>query len=374
MSETLPAHPDLDWYKKAAKQQLLSLRASNPAAKLADAQLAIAREHGFASWRKLKERIDQITTDLPALFDAIKRDDRTLIAQLLKRKPALARAADANGHTALHVAAEDNNPDAIAILLASKANVQASFGQSAHTALSWALTTRAFDSAAALVRGGVKPDFFCAAGLGDLDRVKTFFDHKGNLRPNASHTGSSRFAPDGSRLPCPPTESRELISDALYFACRNGHATVTRELLAHDPDLSFRAFMGGTPLHWAYFGGNRKIVELLLAHGADPNLRDSVFHCTARTFGLCVAANWGFAPILIKTLQCDPTGLNTLDGRGTPLHEAARSGNAQIVQILLKIGADPKVRDREHKTALDRAVAGKHDATAAILLQASPPA
>ena len=68
MSETeaLPAHPNLDWYKKAAKKRLEELRTRDPDARLADAQLSIARENGFSSWRKLKDRIDQLT-DLPKL-------------------------------------------------------------------------------------------------------------------------------------------------------------------------------------------------------------------------------------------------------------------------------------------------------------------
>ena len=30
-TETLPAHPNLDWYKKSAKKRLAELRAGNPA-------------------------------------------------------------------------------------------------------------------------------------------------------------------------------------------------------------------------------------------------------------------------------------------------------------------------------------------------------
>ncbi|MBC8105214.1 MAG: hypothetical protein H7Z14_01375, partial [Anaerolineae bacterium] len=52
-----PARPHLDWYRKAAKKKLDELHRTNPAAKLADAQLAIAREHGFPSWRALNKHM-----------------------------------------------------------------------------------------------------------------------------------------------------------------------------------------------------------------------------------------------------------------------------------------------------------------------------
>jgi cytohesin len=365
-AETLPPHPNLDWYKKSAKKRLDELRATNPSARLANAQLAIAREHGFPSWRKLKERIDQ-ATDLPKLFDSIRRHETAAIRDLLRQKPGLSRLADDEGQTAIHIAAESNNPDAIVLLLESKADPKVYYGRSAHNALSWSLTTGAFDSANALVRNGIEPDFFCAAGMGDVDRVRSFFDSNGKLIANASHTGSSRWSPDGTRMPAPPATARERISDALYFASRNGYAPVVRELLAHDPDLSFRAFLGGTALHWAYYSGQREVVEILLRAGADPTLRDHEFNCTPRAFGICVASSWGIAPIFRRVIQMDPSVVNIFEGRGTPLHESARAGNARFVEALLRAGADPSIRDADGKTPLDYAREVKCDAAMDIL-------
>src|SRR5262245_12685203 len=56
----LPEHPNLDWLKNRAKEKLRQLRAAQPTAKLAQAQLAVAREYGFPSWRKLKQHVDTI--------------------------------------------------------------------------------------------------------------------------------------------------------------------------------------------------------------------------------------------------------------------------------------------------------------------------
>ena len=53
-----PARPSLEWLKKTAKDELKRLRARNPGAVLAEAQLALAREYGFDSWRKLKRHVE----------------------------------------------------------------------------------------------------------------------------------------------------------------------------------------------------------------------------------------------------------------------------------------------------------------------------
>jgi hypothetical protein len=60
MSRDLPEVPNLDHLKKQAMVLLRKLQQRNPAAKLAAAQHALAREYGFASWPKLKAHIESI--------------------------------------------------------------------------------------------------------------------------------------------------------------------------------------------------------------------------------------------------------------------------------------------------------------------------
>jgi|GEM_PF-1500721 len=78
MSRTLPPHPHLDHLKKQAKELLHTLQQQNPALKLSDAQHALARDYGFASWPKLKvyveslSRVDTPTTTLEAMPPAEK--------------------------------------------------------------------------------------------------------------------------------------------------------------------------------------------------------------------------------------------------------------------------------------------------------------
>jgi hypothetical protein len=58
MSRNLPDRPNLEFLKKEAKALLDSWQRTDPAAQLADAQHALAREYGFASWPKLKTHVD----------------------------------------------------------------------------------------------------------------------------------------------------------------------------------------------------------------------------------------------------------------------------------------------------------------------------
>ena len=50
--------PNLEWLRKHAKRRLAELRKTDPSAKLADAQFALAKELGFSSWRALKTQFD----------------------------------------------------------------------------------------------------------------------------------------------------------------------------------------------------------------------------------------------------------------------------------------------------------------------------
>ena len=54
MSRQLPARPNLEHLRKQSRELLALLRRGDPSVQLADAQHALAREYGFASWPKLK--------------------------------------------------------------------------------------------------------------------------------------------------------------------------------------------------------------------------------------------------------------------------------------------------------------------------------
>jgi catechol 2,3-dioxygenase-like lactoylglutathione lyase family enzyme len=56
----LPARPSLEQLRKQAKERLVTLRATNPSARLAHAQLLLAREYGFNNWPKLVDHVSSV--------------------------------------------------------------------------------------------------------------------------------------------------------------------------------------------------------------------------------------------------------------------------------------------------------------------------
>lgn len=58
----LPARPSLEQLRKQAREKLKRLRRTDPAAMLADAQFALAREYGFESWPKLVHHVEEVAS------------------------------------------------------------------------------------------------------------------------------------------------------------------------------------------------------------------------------------------------------------------------------------------------------------------------
>jgi len=120
---TLPERASLDYLKKLAKERLRDLRATNPAAKLTDAQLAVARDHGFSSWRALKAEVDRRRKPaVEQFFEASVAGDVERMRQMLREHPGFARERF-RGTTALHLAVR--NPDAVRLVLEHGAEVHA---------------------------------------------------------------------------------------------------------------------------------------------------------------------------------------------------------------------------------------------------------
>jgi len=60
VAKKLPARPNLEHLRGQAKTRLTALRKRNARARLADAQLAVARECGFSSWPALTRHVEQL--------------------------------------------------------------------------------------------------------------------------------------------------------------------------------------------------------------------------------------------------------------------------------------------------------------------------
>ncbi len=106
MSRQLPAKPNLEHLKKQAKELLRDFQQGKPDAielfrvfaldsapshaKLADAQHVLARDYGFASWPRLKERVESLTlTPAEQLAAAVRASNARRVGRVLEEHPEL---------------------------------------------------------------------------------------------------------------------------------------------------------------------------------------------------------------------------------------------------------------------------------------------
>jgi ankyrin repeat protein len=225
--------------------------------------------------------------DPEEIFKAAERGDAAKVRQLLASDTTLANAKGAYNKTPLHWAAEKNHAEVAQLLISAGADINAevSWGM---TPLAWAANMGSRDVAEVLLANGAGPqlNMWCAAGLGMLDVVQSFWDGPDKLKPGAGQT-RSRESGDGKWEKVQPAESyAELVSDAFYIAARNGHVEVARFLLDKGADVDYRGFFGAPGLHWAAINGHKSMIEFLMERGANPNLRDQRFNSTALGWAL----------------------------------------------------------------------------------------
>jgi hypothetical protein len=108
MPQALPAKPNLDWLRKAAKKRLTALRAAKPNARLYQAQHALANDYGFPSWRALKAHIGSAHPRLAErdrIFDAARAGDVAAVRRAFASgfNPA---TPDRDGRTIFQIAKE----------------------------------------------------------------------------------------------------------------------------------------------------------------------------------------------------------------------------------------------------------------------------
>ena len=136
-TRSLREHPDLDQLKRQAKELLQAFsageikavaevnahyRGADPANfALHEAQLVLARAHGFDSWPKLKAHVDGVTVQ--RLIDAVRAGDLAETRALLKIRPELAHMSTGNLQV-LHHAVLARSPEMVRVLMQHGANAR----------------------------------------------------------------------------------------------------------------------------------------------------------------------------------------------------------------------------------------------------------
>lgn len=343
MNKQLPERPDLEQLKKQAKDLLNEVESGRPEAlarigeeeaealALNDAQRILAREYGFASWAKLKLHVETRTEDAAEarLIEAALAGDAESIRVIVAERPGIWKrsiyVASVLGAT---VAGEDwlaREPD----LVSRKGGprnwepiIYVCFGRcdggdEARVALARRLLALGADPNTHWIDqiwpDSPQPLLYGATGVNDFPRLARVLLEAG-ADPN-------------------DCESR-------YHASEANHLESLAVLREFGTDFSGPGKpWGNTPLYFLLgwykpAPAVKEGIRWLLEHGVDANV---------------------------------PSYVDTLNE--TPLLLAVRnSWGIEIIALLLKHGADPRVRRSDGRTAYALAVQGGRDDVVALLL------
>jgi hypothetical protein len=349
----LPVRPDPDQLHRQAKDLLHDMRARGEEAKLADAQLALARSYGASSWTRLVHAVQ--------LADAIWRDDLEAVRGLIARNQSLIDEnvllrEDSNWGPPMSYAANLGRDDIIRFLhsqgardfehAAGRAALQ---GEPGTVRLIYDLAGRppvdkwSFAGPAYTLSVEGTAAFFALGvrlmGPDGIDR--NTMEHllgTDSRNPAAKHRILEMYVEHGFEPP-----------DTPVMALHRGRVDLLESHLARDPQLLTRTFdvtdvyplapacandpyaAQGTPLngttllHIAAYFDELEIAEWLLDRGMDPNARAAV---DAGGFG-------GYTALFSTVVSQHNFWVNY--GKGRP-------DDARFTRLLLDRGADPNVR------------------------------
>ena len=388
---SLPDSPSLEWLRKQAKQRLGELRRTNPSARLAEAQLELARRYGFASWRALKARIDSLTLD-GQLFDAAKGGDLAVLTALLDRHPEKLQARNQPyEHTLLHVAAFAGHLALVDLLLRRGLDVNAREKGDNTYAMHWAAAAGHLDVVRRLADAGgdvvgqgddhaleVIGWASCWDGCDDAAHraVVDFLVGRG-ARHHIFSAIALRLGDEVRRIVAAdraqldrPLSRNEDFQRPLHFAVRMNRPDMVGLLLELGADPLVRDGTGYPPAAYATSPEiDRRVSEVLRARGAMDlftALALGEFDTAARMLGenprVAAEGGVGFGVLHLMAKRGDAPAVRWLLEHGvdpnarwshwgalvTPLHLAALGGHPEVARLLLEGGADPRIRDSMH--------------------------
>lgn len=425
MSTHLPLRPSLEQFRKQAKALLKRQRAADSEAfsrirkshprwrrlsneqvaaspfTLADAQLVIANEYGFASWSRLRSHVKALEAaaataeTLASLRDAAGKGELARLNILLDAHPALIDERGGEGvRTALHHAVFGNSETAVKLLLERGANPNVRCeGDNAYPlhfaveknrvpiihllvehgadtvgegdyhelgVIGWATAWEHFqadrETVAYLLAHGARHNIFSAVSVGDVDTIRDLVAR----RPEELERRMN-----GSRMRCMP----------LHLAAIQRQSAAVRALLELGANIESVDEAGFTPLDHAALLGASDPVFILINAGAKLRLpaaaalgRDAdiasllrgdpdALKPGGRWSRLIVRASEHGSGNMVETLlrygasvniRDDPkTSIDSTAGY-TPLHAAAWNGNLSVIPVLLRHGADVRARDEKY--------------------------
>src|SRR5688572_21778251 len=282
------------------------------------------------------------------LIEAVKKQDAQAVRALLKQK-ANVNAAEADGFTALHWAAQRDDAQLVELLLAAGANAKAT-NRYKVTPLYFAAMNGNAALMERLLKAGADPNataeegqtmLMTAALAGKPEAVRLLLTRGVAVDATEPYKGQTALmwaAAEGN------TVAVDVLLEAgadlklkstggftpLLFAVRNAHIDTAVTLLKRGANVNDVAADGSSALSMATVNAFFEMASVLLDHGANPNMPDprgSPLHAVAwlRKPGADGAAGVGNTPV------------------GTP-QQLGKVTAIQLARKLLEKGANPNTR------------------------------
>jgi ankyrin repeat protein/beta-lactamase regulating signal transducer with metallopeptidase domain len=337
--------------------------------------------------------------------------DLEQLKELLGRGMGANAKEDRMGATPLFFAAAGGQKDAVDLLLAEGAEVNAKAGRGAPPLLPLQLAIKSgeidvvellIDKGADVNSGGMVPPLHMAALLGRTDMTELLIASGADVNASPGF-GPFPFTPlqmalvevmfrSESGLPFGLSgglsvgpdlkQRRDLVElllsagaglrglppDTLHVLARLDAWEIAEPLISHDLNVNTK-HKGVTALHTAAEHGSKAMAKVLAAKGADVNARNSEGETP-----LSIAREKGHTEIA-KLLRAHGAKDNSSSSAGEDdakpaksLHQAAADGDVEQVKSLIARGADVGRRDKRGRAPLDLAAQNGHASVAGLLI------
>lgn len=206
-------------------------------------------------------------------------------------------------------------------------------------------------------------NIFVAAQRGDVDTIRSLIESgkasatdrdEQNITPlhwaaiNAQLAACRYLLDQGAEV---DALGGDLVATPMQWAARNGYLYIIQLLIAHNADPNITDAQGYNTLHLVTHSSSVMALLYLLHQPINVDARDSQGHTS-----LMWAAYQGDA-LSVELLLKHGASTNTKDDTGlTPLHWAVVRGNRICIRKLVEAGSDVHAKDGEGRTARDMAV------------------
>jgi len=349
-SHELPARANLEHLRNEAKQRLKDLRARDAAARLSDAQLLVARDYGFPSWRRLKAAVDD--RERARVFAAAREGDVAVVRQALERgfNPG---SSDADGRS-LHQLAKILGHTELELLMRDYQERDERSDQVKQAVA--AIQSAAADGRADELRGLLDehPDLLDARGV-EFNKQTALHKAAWKNRPECVQLLLDRGA---------DVRIRDFGDNAyaLHFAAEGADLAIVRVLVEAGSDVDGEGddHQVGV-LGWATCLGKVRedVAAYLLSAGARLNIWSAIALDRADDVRAFVRRD----PALLTARSSHN------DHHRTVLHHAAAVNRPAMVRLLLELGAPTEATDATGATALTIAAVEHADPSILAMLE-----